>query len=60
MLFRSVFQQALPKIGRMKEWMLQEAEKKGLEKAIDKMFYRIRDNSSPEALRAFFEHMEIE
>ncbi|MCI8821219.1 MAG: glutamyl-tRNA reductase [Lachnospiraceae bacterium] len=55
-----VFQQALPKIGRMKEWMLQEAEKKGLEKAIDKMFYRIRDNSSPEALRAFFEHMEIE
>ncbi len=55
-----VFQQALPEIGRMKAWMLQEAEKKGLEKAIDKMFYRIRDNSSPDALKAFFERMKME
>lgn len=53
-----VFQQALPEIGRMKAWMLQEAEKRGFERAIDKMFYRIRDNSSPESLRAFFETMK--
>ncbi len=53
-----VFQQALPQVKRMKEWMLQEAEKKGFEKAIDKMFYRIRDNFSPEDLKVFFEHMK--
>ncbi len=53
-----IFQQALPVIGRMKMWMLQEAEKKGFEKAIDKMFYQIRDNSSPEALKAFFKTLE--
>ncbi|MDE7318699.1 MAG: glutamyl-tRNA reductase [Lachnospiraceae bacterium] len=53
-----VFQQALPEIGRMKAWMLEEAEKKGFEKAIDKMFYRIRDHSSPDSLKAFFETMK--
>lgn len=55
-----VFQQALPEIAQVKAWMLREAEKKGFEKAIDKMFYRIRDNSSPEALKAFFEQMKTE
>lgn len=55
-----VFQQALPEIAQVKVWMLREAEKKGFEKAIDKMFYRIRDNSSPEALKAFFEQMKTE
>lgn len=54
-----VFQQALPKIGRIKKWMLEEAEQKGIQKAVDKMFYKIRDNSNPEDLRAFFEHMEL-
>ncbi len=53
-----VFQQALPEIAQLKTWMLQEAEKKGFEKAFDKMFYRIRDHSSPEALKAFFDHMK--
>lgn len=53
-----VFQQALPEIKKMKAWMLEEAEKKGFGKAIDKMFYRIRDNSSPESLKAFFKTMK--
>ena len=53
-----VFQQALPEIEKMKAWMLEEAEKKGFGKAIDKMFYRIRDNSRPELLKAFFETMK--
>jgi glutamyl-tRNA reductase len=53
-----VFQQALPEIQQLKKWMLQEAEKKGFEKAIDKMFYRLRDNSNPEDLKAFFDHMK--
>lgn len=38
-----VFQLALPDMASFKEWMEQEAEKKGLDKAIDKMFYRLRD-----------------
>ena len=53
-----IFQQALPEVRALKAWMLQEAEKKGFEHAIDKMFYRIRDNSDPKELRAFFEHMK--
>ncbi len=52
-----IFQQGLPKIAKTKEWMLREAEKKGFERAIDKMFYRLRDNSEPEELRAFLEHL---
>lgn len=52
-----VFQQALPQIAKMKEWMIREAERKGFGKAIDKMFYKIRDHSAPEDLRRFFEHM---
>lgn len=55
-----IFQQALPEIGKMKAWILQEAEKKGFEKAIDKMFYQIRDHSSPKDLKAFFEHMKMD
>ncbi len=53
-----VFQQALPQIATIREWMIREAEKKGFGKAIDKMFYRIRDNSSPAELQSFFEHMK--
>lgn len=53
-----VFQQALPEIGKLKEWMLKEAEKKGFEKAIDKMFYRLRDHSNPDDLKVFFEHLK--
>ena len=32
----------------------EEAEKKGFGKAIDKLFYRIRENAAPEELQAFF------
>lgn len=53
-----VYQQSLPDIARIKKWMLYEAEQKGFEKAIDKMFYRLRDLSSPEELKAFFKHMK--
>ena len=56
-----VFQLALPDMASFKEWMEQEAEKKGLDKAIDKMFYRLRDHSTPAELYAFFGHLkEIE
>ena len=56
-----VFQLALPTVASFKEWMEAEAEKKGLDKAIDKMFYRLRDHSTPAELYALFEHLkEIE
>lgn len=49
-----IFQQAVPTIQETKEWMLSEAEKKGFEKAIDKLFYRIREHLSPSELESFF------
>ena len=49
-----VFQLALPDMASFKEWMEQEAEKKGIDKAIDKMFYRLRDHSTPAELHALF------
>ena len=56
-----VFQLALPDMASFKEWLEQESEKKGLDKAIDKMFYRLRDHSTPAELYAFFGHLkEIE
>ncbi|MBR9947378.1 glutamyl-tRNA reductase [Clostridiaceae bacterium Marseille-Q4145] len=56
-----VFQLALPDMASFKEWLEQEVEKKGLDKAIDKMFYRLRDHSTPAELYAFFGHLkEIE
>ena len=56
-----VFQLALPDMASFKEWLEQETEKKGLDKAIDKMFYRLRDHSTPAELYAFFGHLkEIE
>jgi len=53
-----VFQQALPEISNLKGWLICEAEKKGFDKAIDKLFYKIRDHSNPEDLKKFFEHIK--
>ena len=49
-----IFQQAVPQIQETKAWLEEEAERKGLDRAIDKLFYRIRENAAPEELRAFF------
>ena len=49
-----IFQQAVPQIQATKAWIEEEAERKGLDRAIDKLFYRIRENADPEELRAFF------
>ncbi len=48
-----IFQQAVPQLQEVKHWMEGEAEKKGFGKAIDKLFYRIRENATPEELEAF-------
>ncbi|MBR5509200.1 MAG: glutamyl-tRNA reductase [Lachnospiraceae bacterium] len=53
-----VYQQSLPQIAELKAWMLEEAERKGLEKAIDKLFYKLRDHSDPKELQRFFEYMK--
>lgn len=49
-----IFQQAMPQIEKTKKWMLEEAEKKGFSKAIDKFFYRLREQASPGELEAVF------
>ncbi len=48
-----IFQQAVPRMQEVKHWLEEEAEKKSFGKAIDKLFYRIRENASPEELTAF-------
>mgnify|MGYP002508887773 CR=1 FL=1 len=53
-----IFQQAMPQIEKTKEWMLAEAEKKGFSKAIDKLFYRLREQASPKELEAIFRCLE--
>ena len=52
-----IFQQAVPRMQEVKHWMEEEAEKRGFGKAIDKLFYRIRENASPEELEAFVENL---
>ena len=52
-----IFQQGVPRMQEVKHWMEEEAEKKGFGKAIDKLFYRIRENASPEELEAFVENL---
>ena len=53
-----IFQQAVPQIQATKAWIEEEAERKGLDRAIDKLFYRIRENADPEELRAFFRGLQ--
>ncbi|MCI8375399.1 MAG: glutamyl-tRNA reductase [Lachnospiraceae bacterium] len=53
-----IFQQAMPQIEKTKEWMLKEAEKKGFSRAIDKLFYRLREQASPGELEAIFRCLE--
>ena len=52
-----IFQQGVPRMQEVKHWMEEEAGKKGFGKAIDKLFYRIRENASPEELEAFVENL---
>ncbi len=49
-----VFRQATPVLQDVKGWMLKEAENKGFEKAIDKFFYRLREQAEPDDLAVFF------
>lgn len=52
-----VFRQSEPILREVKEWMLAEAEKKGFEKAIDKFFYRLREQALPGELETFFRNI---
>ena len=49
-----IFQQSVPVLEDVRSWMVEEAGKKGFEKAIDKFFYRLREQAEPDDLAAFF------
>lgn len=49
-----IFQQSVPILKDVRSWMVEEAGKKGFEKAIDKFFYRLREQAEPDDLAAFF------
>ena len=53
-----IFQQAMPQMEQTKAWMLAEAEKKGFSRAVDKLFYRLREQASPQELEAIFRCLE--
>lgn len=53
-----IFQQAMPQMEQTKAWMLAEAEKKGFSRAVDKLFYRFREQASPQELEAIFRCLE--
>lgn len=53
-----VFQKSLPVMARVRENFLEVAEKKGVEKAFDHLFYWVRENNTPQALEIFFECLD--
>lgn len=53
-----VFQKSLPVMARVRENFLEVAEKKGVEKAFDHLFYWVRENNTPQALENFFECLD--
>lgn len=55
-----VFQKALPVMANIKKDFMKMAEKKGVEKAFDQMFYRVRENNTPEDLENFFRCLDSE
>lgn len=55
-----VFQKALPVMADTKKKFVKVAEKKGAEKAFDQLFYRVRENNTPEDLEIFFRCLDSE
>lgn len=53
-----VFQKSLPVMARVRENFLEVAEKKGVEKAFDHLFYWVREINTPQALENFFECLD--
>lgn len=48
-----IFQTALPKMRRVRDEILADAQEKDFQRALDKFFYRVRENASPEELEIF-------
>ncbi len=48
-----IFQTALPKMRQVRDEILEDAKKKDIQEALDKFFYRVRENASPEELEIF-------
>lgn len=50
-----IFQISLPKMREVRNLIIQEAQNKGLQKALDKFFYRVRESADPKQLEVFME-----
>lgn len=50
-----IFQSALPDIRAQEEQILKDAQKKNMKWALDKFFYRIRENADPRQLEVFMQ-----
>lgn len=48
-----IFQNSLERFAQVKTVILEDAEKSGIDKALDKFFYRVREDVTPEELGAF-------
>ncbi len=53
-----LFQDHLPLMRAVRERILTDAGKGDLSKAIDKLFYRVRESASPEQLKVFYDLLE--
>jgi glutamyl-tRNA reductase len=49
-----LFQDHLPLMRTVRDRMVQDAKKGDMAKAVDKLFYRIRENATPEQLEVFY------
>lgn len=50
-----IFQISLPKMREVRNLIIEEAQNKGLQKALDKFFYRVRESADPKQLEVFME-----
>ena len=55
-----IFQKNLEVMKEIEAEIVLEAEEKSIMKAMDKLFYRVRENASPEDLEVFFRCLKYE
>lgn len=53
-----LFQQALPDIRRVKESVASDCETKGIDRAVSRLFFKIRENADVDTLERFFKCLE--
>lgn len=53
-----LFQQALPDIRRVKESVASDCETKGIDRAVSRLFFKIRENADVDTLERFLKCLE--